>query len=57
MTPEKPNHARDRIHGGGQPFKLGYRPGAEDFRRWLLTDAERIVKAEEERLNEPLLDK
>ncbi|WP_164198917.1 hypothetical protein [[Micrococcus luteus] ATCC 49442] len=50
------NPARDRIYGGGQPFELGYRPDADDFRRWLLTDAERIVKTEEERENDPPTD-
>lgn len=43
------NPARDRIYGGGQPFELSYQPGPDDFRRWLLADAERIVRAEEER--------
>lgn len=50
------NHARDRIYGGGQPFELGYQPDEDDFRRWLLTDAERVVKAEEGRVNDPPAD-
>lgn len=53
---EEPNHARDRMYGGGQPFELSYQPGEEDFRRWLLADAERTVRAEEERLNDPTDD-
>ena len=56
MTPSEPNHARDRIYGGGQPFELTYQPDADDFRRWLLVDAERIVAAEEERVNDPPAD-
>lgn len=47
---DAPNHARERIYGGGQPFEPSYQPGADDFRRWILTDAERTVEAEEERL-------
>lgn len=47
---EQPNHARDRIYGSGAPMELTYKPDAADFRRWLLTDAERTVRAEEERL-------
>ncbi|MGJ0384579.1 hypothetical protein [Paenarthrobacter nicotinovorans] len=31
-------------------MELTYKPDAADFRRWLLTDAERTVRAEEERL-------
>ncbi|WP_157360977.1 hypothetical protein [Arthrobacter sp. EPSL27] len=53
MTPNERNHARDRIYGD-QPFDQTYTPGADDFRRWLLTDAERIVKAEAERVNDAL---
>lgn len=56
MTPSEPNYARDRIYGGGQPFELGYRPDADDYRRWLLTDAERTVKAEQQRVNDPSPD-
>lgn len=47
---EQPNHARDRIYSTGAPMELTYKPDAADFRRWLLTDAERTVHAEEERL-------
>lgn len=50
---KRTDHARDRIYGGGQPFELGYQPDAEDWRRWLLVDAERTVRVEEERLHEP----
>lgn len=46
--PEKPNHAHDRIYGGGgQPFELGYQPDADDYRRWLLTEAERIFRSDD----------
>ncbi|MFE4078268.1 hypothetical protein [Paenarthrobacter sp. YIM B13468] len=47
---EQPNHARDRIYGSAEPMELTYKPDVADFRRWLLTDAERTVRAEEERL-------
>lgn len=53
---EETNHARDRMYGGGEPFELSYQPGADDFRRWLLADAERVVRAEEQRVNEPPAD-
>ena len=49
---EEPNHARDRLNGGGQPFELSYQPGEEDWKRWLLSDAERTVGAEAERLHD-----
>ncbi|MDR6436058.1 DNA invertase Pin-like site-specific DNA recombinase [Paenarthrobacter nicotinovorans] len=49
-TENQPNHARERICGTGPPMELTYKPDATDFRRWLLTDAERTVRAEEERL-------
>jgi hypothetical protein len=53
-TPSEPNHARDRLSGkSAQPFEQTYTPDADDFRRWLLTDAERIVAAEEQRVNDP----
>ncbi len=47
---EEPNYARERIYGTASPMKLTYAPSTADFRRWLLTDAERSVRAEEERL-------
>lgn len=55
MTPSEPNHARDRLSGrSGQPFTLGApAPGPEDWKRWLLADAARIVAAEEARVNDP----
>jgi len=53
MTPSDRNHAHDRIHGGGEPMKLAYAPGPADWRRWLLVDAERVVRAEEDRVNDP----
>ncbi|MDD7834997.1 hypothetical protein [Paenarthrobacter sp. AB444] len=50
MTIRDANHASDRIYGTGPPMELTYKPDAADYRRWLLTDAERTVRAEEERL-------
>jgi hypothetical protein len=50
MTTKDTNHASDRIYGTGPPMELTYKPDAADYRRWLLTDAERTVRAEEERL-------
>jgi hypothetical protein len=52
----KPNDARERLYGGGQPFELTYQPGPKDWKRWLVADAERIVRAEEERVNDPPAD-
>jgi hypothetical protein len=49
--PRPSNHAQSRIYGGGQPFEQSYTPGADDWRRWVLVDAERAVRAEEERLD------
>lgn len=54
---DRPNHAHDRIYGGGQPFRRTYTPDADDYGRWLLTDAERIVAAEEQRVNDPPPDR
>jgi hypothetical protein len=39
------------MYGGGAPMELSYQPGPDDFRRWILTEAERTVRAEEERLD------
>ncbi|MET4620428.1 hypothetical protein ABIE18_001877 [Arthrobacter sp. 2762] len=47
---EHVNPARERLRGGWQPFEISYKPDAADFRRWLLSDAERTVRAEEQRL-------
>jgi hypothetical protein len=49
----EPNHARDRIWEGGQPYTRGANPGPADWRRWILKDAERIVAAEKARINDP----
>lgn len=54
MTPSEPNHARDRLDGRSDDrFELGYAPGPEDWRRRILADAERVLRAEEERLDKP----
>ena len=50
MTTKDTNHSSDRIYGAGSPMELTYKPDAADFRRWLLIDAERTVRAQEERL-------
>ena len=50
---DEPNHARDRIYGGGQPFELDYQPDDEDWKRWLLIEVERTVRAVKEPLHDP----
>lgn len=52
MEQLEPNHARDRMFGGNAPMELSYSPTADDFRRWILADTERVVRAEAERLDQ-----
>lgn len=54
MTTNETNHASDRLNGrSGDHFELTYAPTAEDRRRWLLTDAARIMAAEDARVDAP----
>jgi len=56
LTTDEPNHARDRIYGGGQPFGLTYSPTEDDRRRWRRIPAERTARAKKERSTDPTKD-
>lgn len=54
MTPNEPNHASDRLNGrSGDRFELTYAPTLADWRRRVLAEAERTVRAEAARLDPP----